>query len=282
MSDEGGRRRLAEAVVASLDLTVVGDGAFEGVPPRTFGPRTFGGQVVAMAVVAAMRCEPAAGAPHSLHGYFLRPVAPELPVRLHAETIREGRSFQTVELRMNQQDRPAFVMTAQFHADEPGPDYQPAMPDVPGPAELPEQWPHGPIEVRVADLPRRDDGTYAATRRAWMRTRAGLPDDPAVHAAMAAYVSDMTGNGARPLSIDEWDGYTDASLDHALWFHRPIRVDDWAFFDVHCDVNHAGRSLIRGSMYDGDGRLCLSMAQEMLIRPTGQARQGRRTGKEPT
>jgi acyl-CoA thioesterase-2 len=102
-----------------------------------------------------------------------------------------------------------------------------------------------------------------------MRTRSPLPDDPVVHAAMAAYVSDMTGNGARPLSIDEWEGYTDASLDHALWFHRPIRVDEWSFFDVHCDVNHAGRSLIRGSLYDGSGRLCLSMAQEMLIRPVG-------------
>lgn len=263
-----GRQQLAEAVVASLDLTATGDGAFEGVPPATFGPRTFGGQVVAMAVAAVMR-DGSASAPHSLHGYFLRPVRPDETVTLSTETIRQGRSFRTAEVRMTQGDRPVFVMTAQFHADEPGPDYQPSMPDVPPPGDLPEQWPHGPVEVRVADLPLREDGTYAATRRAWMRTRSPLPDDPVVHAAMAAYLSDMTGNGARPLTIDEWEGYTDASLDHALWFHRPIRVDEWVFFDVHCDVNHAGRSLIRGSMYDGDGRLCLSMAQEMLIRPVG-------------
>jgi acyl-CoA thioesterase II len=165
VSDDG-RQRLAEAVVASLDLKASDDGGFEGVPPRTFGDRTFGGQVVDMAVAAVMRGEGDGAAPHSLHSYFLRPVTPEVPVTLRAETIRAGRSFRTVELRMSQAERLVFVMTAQFHADEPGPDYQPAMPDVPGPDELPEQWPHGPVEVRVAELPLREDGTYAATRRA--------------------------------------------------------------------------------------------------------------------
>jgi acyl-CoA thioesterase-2 len=95
-----------------------------------------------------------------------------------------------------------------------------------------------------------------------------LPDDPVVVAAMAAYVSDLTGNSFRPLSLDTYEGYADASLDHAVWFLRPLRVDEWVFFDIHCALNHAGRSLIRGSLYDDSGRLCLSMAQELLIRPT--------------
>jgi acyl-CoA thioesterase-2 len=85
---------------------------------------------------------------------------------------------------------------------------------------------------------------------------------------MAAYVSDLTGTAYRPLSLDSYEGFTDASLDHALWFHRPLRVDDWVFFDIHCALNHAGRSLIRGSIYNRSGELCLSMAQELLIRPT--------------
>jgi acyl-CoA thioesterase-2 len=269
MSGPDARRELAESVVRSLDLTPLGAGRYESTPPRTFGDRTFGGQVLAMATAAVMRDAASADAPHSLHGYFLRPVTPEVPVELAVENIRAGRSFRTFEVRMTQRDKAVFVATCQFHEDEPGDDYQPAMPAVPPPDGLEEHWRQGPIESRsIGPTPPRADGTLESTRRAWLRSVAPLPDDPVVVAAMSAYVSDLTGTAYRPLSLDRWDGFTDASLDHAMWFHRPMRADEWTYFDIHCALNHAGRSLIRGSMYDADGRLCLTMAQELLIRPT--------------
>lgn len=270
MSDRAARAELAASVIRSLDLIELAHNQYEGTPPRTFGDRTFGGQALAMATAAVIRSSGDAQAPHSLHGYFLRPVAPLEPVRLRVDAIREGRSFRTFEVRMSQRDKPVFVATCQFHADEPGDDYQPTMPVIPPPDELEEHWAQGPIESRAfGPTPIRPDGTHESTRRAWLRSTAPLPDDPVVIAAMAAYVSDLTGNAFRPLTLDRYDGFTDASLDHAVWFHRPFRADEWVFFDIHCALNHAGRSLIRGSIYDQAGRLCLSMAQELLIRPTG-------------
>ena len=130
MPDRRARVALAEAVLRSLQLTEKEPGSYETVPPRTFGDRTFGGQVLAMATAAVMRAADAAVPPHSLHGYFLRPVAPEVAVQLSVETVREGRSFRTFEVRIAQDDQTRFVATAQFHADEPGVDYQPTMPCV--------------------------------------------------------------------------------------------------------------------------------------------------------
>ena len=268
MSDPATLRELAGSVVRSMDLTEVSTSSYVGTPPRTFGDRTFGGQVLAMATAAVMRNAKSTDAPHSLHGYFLRPVAPDVPVELHVDSLREGRSFRTFEVRLRQDSRLRFVATCQFHADEPGVDYQPARPDIPPPDDVDEHWPFGPVESRsIGPTPPSGDGTRASTRRAWMRLRAPLPDDPVVVAAMTAYVCDLTGNSFRPLSLDTYDGFVDASLDHAMWFHRPMRVDDWVYYDIHCALNHAGRSLIRGSMYDAAGRLCVSMAQELLIRP---------------
>ena len=271
MRDPHARSALADAVLRSLDLTEKEPGRYETVPPRTFGDRTFGGQVLAIATAAVMRTAPSADPPHSLHGYFLRPVAPDVPVQVAVETLREGRSFRTFEVRIAQDDRARFVATCQFHADEPGVDYQPVMPAVPPPDGLVEHWRQGPVESRsLGPTAPSADGTHASTRRAWLRLTTRLPDDPVVGAAMAAYLSDLTGTAYRPLSLDEYEGYVDASLDHAMWFHRPLRVDEWVYFDIHCALNHAGRSLIRGSMYDTAGRLCLSMAQELLIRPTAR------------
>lgn len=269
MADRETREHLAAAVLGSLALKPVGKNQYESTPPRTFGDRVFGGQVIAMATAAVMRAAESTTPPHSLHGYFLRPVSPEVPVTLTVETVREGRSFRTFEVRVAQSDQTKFVATSQFHADEPGADYQPAMALVPPPDTVEEHWGFGPIESRsIGPTPPSADGTHTSTRRAWLKLVTPLPDDPVVAAAMAAYVSDLTGTSFRPLSLDQYDGFVDASLDHAMWFHRPLRVDEWVYFDLHCALNHAGRSLIRGSMYDGDGRLCLSMAQELLIRPT--------------
>ena len=271
MPEPDARRGLAESVLRSLRLRDIGPHRYEATPPRTFGNRSFGGQVLAMATAAVIRSSGSDQAPHSLHGYFLRPVVPDVPAELAVEIVREGRSFRTFEVRIAQEGQTRFAATSQFHADEPGVDYEPSMPVVPPPDDLEEHWPFGPVESRnLGATPARADGTYESTRRAWLRLRTALPEDPVVAAAMAAYVSDLTGNSFRPMSLDTYEGYVDASLDHAVWFHRPLRVDDWVFFDIHCALNHAGRSLIRGSLYDTDGRLCVSMAQELLIRPTAQ------------
>jgi acyl-CoA thioesterase-2 len=268
MSATDARLQLARDVLRSLDITVIGDHEYEGLPPATFPGRSFGGQVVGMATAAVMRSSASTGAPHSLHGYFLRPVAPLQPVQLRVEAIREGRSFRTFEVRMTQNGKLAFVATCQFHVDEPGVEYQPAMPQVPPPDHVDEHWRQGPIESRsFGPTALRDDGTFESTRRAWLRFLASVPDDPVITTAMTAYVSDLTGNAYRPLSLDRYDGFVDASLDHAIWFHRPVRIDDWVFYDLQCTLNTAGRSHIRGAMYDANGRLCLSMAQELLIRP---------------
>jgi acyl-CoA thioesterase-2 len=159
-------------------------------------------------------------------------------------------------------------MACSFHRAEAGAEYQlPMAGDIPPPDAIKGSDEHFPFEVRnLGSTERRQDGTYLSTRRCWFRTRRHLSDDRAVHACVLAYLSDMTGAAFRPLSLDSWGGYTDASLDHALWFHRPRRADAWNLFDFQALVNANGRSTIRGTMYGDDGLLYMSMAQELLIR----------------
>jgi acyl-CoA thioesterase-2 len=159
-------------------------------------------------------------------------------------------------------------MNCSFHAPEPGDEYQlAAVPGVPRPVDIEGFEAPFPFDIReVGHTEQRSDGTYLSTRRCWFRTREPLPDDPAVHACVLAYFSDMTGAAFRPLSLGIWGTHTDTSLDHALWFHRPWRADAWSLFDLHALVNAGGRSTIRATMHGEDGTLHLSMAQELLIR----------------
>jgi acyl-CoA thioesterase-2 len=140
-------------------------------------------------------------------------------------------------------------------------------PDVPPPNDVEGFEAPFPFDVReLGTTTRRADGTYQSTRRCWFRVREALPDDPAVHACVLAYFSDMTGASFRPHSLGVWGTHTDASLDHALWFHRPWRADVWSLFDIHALVNAGGRATVRATMHGEDGTLHLSMAQELLIR----------------
>ena len=132
------------------------------------------------------------------------------------------------------------------------------------------------IAIRPAEIvylavgtPQRDDGTYESTRRCWVRTVAPMPDDLLAHLGVAAFLSDMTGSAFRPHSLGEWGNHTDATIDHAVWFHRPLRTDEWVYTDFEALVNHAGRATVRARFHDRAGHLCLSMAQELLIRPLG-------------
>jgi acyl-CoA thioesterase-2 len=234
------------------------------------GDRVFGGMVVAQALRAAQASVPDELPVHSLHGYFLRPVPVGAPVELSVERIRDGRSFTTRRVTSSVDGRDTFMLTCSFHAPEDGDEYQMTMPRVPPPESVPSTDVPIPFDVReLGSTPRRADGTFLATRRVWFRTReplTGPADTAPMHAAIVAYLSDMTGAAFRPYSLGTWGGYTDASLDHALWCHRPCRTDEWLLYDLQCVVNTGGRSTIRGALYSQDGALCASMSQELLIR----------------
>jgi acyl-CoA thioesterase-2 len=162
----------------------------------------------------------------------------------------------------------SFRMTCSFHSPEDGDEYQlPMATDIPNPEAISGVEAPFPFDVReIGPTEQRDDGSYLSTRRCWFRTREPLPDDPVVHACLLAYFSDMTAASFRPGSMSTWGTHTDASLDHALWFHRKWRADAWSFFDIHAVVNSGGRAAIRATMHGEDGVLHLSMAQELLIR----------------
>jgi acyl-CoA thioesterase-2 len=254
-----------------LAATAEGDDRFCAVAPDWFGPQAFGGVVVAHAVNAALQTVDDPSTLHSLHGYFLRPVGVEEPVDVRVERTRDGRAFSARQVVTEQHGRPVFSMMCSFHAPETGDEYQLTMPEVPPPEDLdPVEFEAEvvPYEMREAlDPEPRADGSYESTRRCWFRVTDPWPGDPVDHLTAAAFFSDMTGTSFRPHSLGEWGTHTDASLDHAVWFHRPVEIDEWLLFDLHPVINHGGRSTIRGAMFSRDGLLRLSMAQELLIRP---------------
>jgi acyl-CoA thioesterase II len=230
--------------------------------------RVFGGMVVAQSLSAAMQTVPGGLEVHSLHGYFLRPTSPGSQTTHVVDNVRDGRSFSIREVISGVDGKETFRMTCSFHAPEEGDEYQlPAVPGIPSPREVEGFEAPFPFDIReLGASEQREDGTYRSTRRCWFRTREPLPDDPAVHAGVLAYFSDMTGAAFRPHSLGVWGTHTDASLDHAVWFHRPWRADAWSIFDLHALVNAGGRATIRATMHGEDGTLHLSMAQELLIR----------------
>jgi acyl-CoA thioesterase-2 len=232
------------------------------------GGRTFGGMVVAQALHAATQTVPTGLEVHSLHGYFLRPAYAQFPSTHTVTRVRDGRSFTLREVTTEVEGRTSFRMTCSFHRPERGDEYQlPMAGGIPPPGDLEGSEAPFPFDVRnLGATPRRQDGTYLSTRRCWFRTRERLADDPALHACLLAYFSDMTGAAFRPLSLDTWGAHADASLDHAVWFHRPRRADEWNLFDFQALLNSGGRGTVRATMYGEDGLLYLSMAQELLIR----------------
>ena len=260
-----------EAVVAeTLEAVSVrpdGDG-WVGDAPDWFGDRLFGGFVVAQAVHAATRTAPEGRRIHSLHGYFLRPVVAGVPVSYRIEPVRDGRSFASRDIRASQDGEPVFAALCSFTADTDGYEFElPMAADVPPVERLEVEVGPGPwAEAWLGATPLRPDGTRASTHRGWFKVAAPLPDDRHLHAALVAFISDMTGTGGRPLDL-EHDITGMISLDHALWFHREARADEWLFYDVHSLVNTGGRGTLRGVLHDRDGHVVASLAQEMVLRP---------------
>ncbi|MEE1802472.1 acyl-CoA thioesterase II [Streptomyces sp. NPDC101062] len=256
-------------------------------------PRVFGGQVAAQALVAAGRTVPADRTAHSLHAYFLRPGDPGAPIVYTVDRIRDGRSFTTRRVVAVQHGRPIFHLSASFQMYEEGLEHQTEMPEAPDPETLPtgaELLPRYAdrfvdpgvvdrlLEARAAvDLRYVDAPPYAGVgepreprSQVWFRTAGKLADDPLLHVCLATYVSDMTlldsvllAHGRGGWTVGDVVG---ASLDHAMWFHRPFRADEWLLYDQQSPSSSGGRGLGQARIFTRDGRLAISVIQEGVIR----------------
>jgi len=277
-----------DALVDLLDLEPIEVNLFRGVSPDDDRQRVFGGQVAGQALVAAGRTVER-GAVNSLHAYFLRPGDPAVPIVYEVDRIRDGRSFTTRRVVAIQHGRAIFNLSASFHVDEPGPEHQVPMPEVPEPDSLPtfeeRMAPYRerlgpwydrprPIDIRYVGgnpLDRRPDGPGSTSGQVWLRADGTLPDEPLLHACVVAYASDLTllDTTLAPHGLSIWSapGVMLASLDHAMWFHRPFRADEWLLYDQDSPVASGARGFARGSIFTRDGRLAISVVQEGLVRP---------------
>ena len=271
-----------------LDLEQLGASVFRGRSPETTWQRVFGGQVIGQALVAA--CRTVEGRPpHSLHAYFLIPGDPKVPLVYEVDRLRDGKSFSTRRVIAIQHGHPIFSMAASFHADEEGFVHQATMPDVPKPDSLPSEAEvkqsvmrmmpdpvrryyerERPIELRPVEFERYLGKKFEDARfNVWIRATGKLPDDPAIHRCVLAYASDMTLLDSSLVphghSVFEKEIMA-ASLDHALWIHRPFRADEWLLYAQDSPNMAGGRGYSRGLIFTEDGRLIASVAQEGLVR----------------
>lgn len=276
------------ALMSTLTLEQVGSDVFRGVSSAAGWQRVFGGQVVGQALVAAGRTVEARPA-HALHALFLLPGDPAVPIDYRVERLRDGGSFSTRRVVAEQHGRPIFTMAASFQREEAGLDHQIAAPDVPAPEDLPDEATlHARIEAEAPEPVRR---YFAITRpvelrpvdlrhylgreplpphqHIWVRIRERLEDDPDLHRAAIAYLSDLTlldtslyAHGRQLFDAD----LQVASLDHAVWFHRPARADDWLLYAQESPSASGARGFNRGSLFDRAGLLIASVAQDGLIR----------------
>jgi acyl-CoA thioesterase II len=252
----------AEALLNDLALVKAAENHYSGNAPEYFGDRVFGGFVVAQAIAAATATTIDITA-HSLHATFLAPVIPG-PIEWRVECLRDGRSFATREVSAWQHDRLRCRAIVSFHVQEGGAEYAIPMPRVEPPESQPAMVEPGGWDIRdLGPTPQRADGTYESTSRSWRRMTD--PVRAPAQQLFAAFLSDTTWSAFRPHSLGEWGTHTDASIDHAVWFHRSFDVNDWILADFEPVVNHAGRAVIRGTFFQ-HGQLCMSMAQELLIR----------------
>jgi len=272
-------------LLSLLDLEETSDRSYRARSESMGGQHLFGGQVVAQALVASQRCSRGHPA-HSLHAYFLKRGDPNEPIQYDVTPLRASRAFDTYTVTASQKDVPILEMIASHHAPEPGPEHQIPMDDVGAPegeayeeALLRVMTPSGrdigdigwelPVEIRgVGGLAMFSREVRPPNARVWMRLRSALPEDPMLHQACFAYASDyaVMAPALHPHPVSAMDMQT-ASLDHAIWFHRPFRVDDWTLFELDSPAAHGARTTGRGLLYDAEGHLVASCAQEAMLRP---------------
>jgi acyl-CoA thioesterase II len=280
-----------QEIIGILDLEPLEVNLFRGHSPQNGWKRVFGGQVVGQALAAACRTvdDVMARPPHSLHAYFLLGGDPKVPIIYEVDRIRDGKSFTTRNVKAIQNGQAIFSMSASFHGSEPGLSHQFKMPDVPKPEALPNEaelkekiYPllpeaarryyarERPIEFKPVEFSRylgkrSDTGRFDI----WIRANGRLPDQPAIHQCVLAYASDMMlldaaliPHGRSVFSED----IMAASLDHAMWFHRPFRADEWLLYSQDSPNLAGSRGFSRGLIFAMDGTLVASVAQEGLLR----------------
>jgi len=279
-----------QTIVSILELEALEHNLFRGRSPATSWQRVFGGQVIAQSLVAAQRTVQDDRYVHSLHGYFMLPGDPSIPIIYDVERLRDGSSFTTRRVTAIQHGKAIFSLEASFQVDEIGLDYQVPLPlDVPGPEDLLSQRelierygdaiPAGiarfwrrerPIEMKPVDLDHYFSRQKLEPRQnTWVRVREQVPSDRKIQAAVLAYVSDMTlldtSTFAHGRILADPDIQA-ASLDHAMWFHRPDPLDDWLLYTQDSPSTSGSRGFTRGALYSRKGTLVASVAQEGLIR----------------
>jgi len=273
-----------------LDLEMLDVNLFRGNSPQVGWQRVYGGQVIGQALVAAVRTVDPGRPPHSLHAYFLLPGDPKVPIIYDVDRMRDGKSFTTRRVTARQHGHPIYSMLVSFHGDEADQlTHQAQMPDVPLPGALPTEAEvrknvlptmpdpvrryyerERPIELRPVEYERYlgkkiPDGRF----NVWFKATDRLPDDPAIHQCVLAYSSDMglldTSLVPHGRTLFEKE-FMAASLDHALWLHRPFRADEWLLYSQDSPNLNGARGFARGLVFTQDGTLVASVAQEGLVR----------------
>ena len=275
-------------MLSILDLEQIEPHLFRGQSPQVEWQRVFGGQVIGQALVAACRTVKDRSI-HSLHGYFILPGDPKVPILYEVDNVRDGRSFTTRRVRAFQHDKVIFFLSASFHVAEQGLHHQVKMPDVPPPEDLPDDrdiaariLPHMPNPLRIyherqrpIDLRPVEIERYMSREprdpqfNVWIKASTRLPDTPEIHQCVLAYASDMTlldtSLVAHGKTVFDKE-IQPASLDHALWLHGPFRADEWLLYAQDSPFSGGSRGFARGQIFTRDGRLVASVAQEGLIR----------------
>jgi acyl-CoA thioesterase-2 len=279
----------AKDLLGLIELEPIEYNIYRGKNRDIGSGRIFGGQVLAQALVAARRTVDEPREAHSLHGYFILPGDLEIPVVYFVDRTRDGKSFSTRRVTAIQHGRAIFNLAASFHVMESGPEHQLEMPDVTGPESLTSELeqlravasriPEGlrrvltqdrPIDFRpLAPIDPFQPEPRAPVRQLWLRAHGELPDDPIYHQAVLAYASDygLLGTVLQPHALTiRSPNLQVATLDHALWFHRPFRADEWLLYVTDSPVAAGSRGFARGSVFTRDGTLVASVAQEGLTR----------------
>ena len=286
--------RALDQLLTILDIERLEENLFRGLSPQVGWQRVFGGQVIGQALVAANRTVNGRLA-HSLHAYFLRAGDPSVPIIYNVDRIRDGGSFTTRRVVAVQHGQAIFSMAASFHREETGLEHQIKMPEVPPPESLPSEaelkaclidrvppqvkayWERErPIEIRPVDLSRYlTPGNHDPSQQVWIRATGELPNDQSLHQCVLAYASDFTLLDTALIAHGRFvfdPKLILASLDHALWFHRKLRADEWLLYAQDSPISGGGRAFCRGMLFTRDGKLVASTAQEGLLRERSATR----------
>lgn len=278
-----------EQLIKTLDLELIEENLYRGTSPDVGWQRVFGGQVIAQALTAAQRTVASDRFVHSLHAYFLRPGDPAIPILYQVEPIRDGGSFTTRRVLAIQHGKPIFAMSSSFQVDEEGFEHQVPMPETPAPEGLPGEeelkaaflarapdavkkyWGRKrPVEIRPTSLVHYlTDEKLEPRQDVWVRITGDVAEDRHLKAAVLAYLSDMTlldtSLYAHGTSIFDQTLQV-ASIDHAMWFHRPVDFSDWLLYAQDSPSASGSRGMTRGNLFNRSGALVASVAQEGLIR----------------